>query len=237
MGIYRWNSDMIYFMDQASKDTEYYKELATHIAPYLTKDSVLCDIGCGLGDLAMELSKLCKKVYAIDISEQAIEDLKRKLNEENISNVEALCTDVFGWRPDEKIDAAVYCMFGTLKEIENIGRHLQVDQQIIVRRMSKQHQFRIKEKREHRHSAQEMLEDLQDTGHQCQYQEMTICLDQPFKSFDEAIRFFELYNRTPEKLSAEEVRSRITEQDDDEYPYVFQSEKKMGIIQFFTDFK
>lgn len=233
MGVYLWNSDMIYFMNQAAKNTKYYEELASYIIPYVTKESVLCDVGCGLGNLAIELSKYCKKVYAVDISEDVITELKKKLEREQISNVEAICTDVFGWQPEEKVDATVYCMFGTLQEIEEIGRHLNVKQQFIVRRLAKQHRFKIKEQtpRNHRHSAQGMAAELDRQGRPYEYREMSISLDQPFKNLDEAIRFFELYNRTSERVTVEDVKERLIEREDEECPYLFPAEKVMGLIR------
>lgn len=231
--MYRWNPEMVYYMNQASKDTEYYKELAEHIAPYLTKDSIICDVGCGIGGLAIELSRFCKKVYAVDISDQVIESLKDRLAEEGISNVEAICTDVFDWRPEEQADAAVYCMFGTVDEINRIGRHLEVSQQFIVRRLVKDHQFKIKEGKQHRNSAPEMMEELREKHFVFEYEEMTLSLDQPFKNFEEAVKFFELYNRTKEKISDEEIKSRLVRQDNEEYPYLLPSKKRMGIIRYF----
>lgn len=233
MGIYQWNQDMIYFMDQAAKNTEYYRELVSHIVPYITKDSVLCDVGCGLGELAIELSKKCRKVYAVDISKQAIDALKKKLEKERIENVEAICTDVFTWIPNEQIDATVYCMFGTLDEIDEIGGHLGVRQQLIVRRLVKRHCIKIKEqaKKQHRHSAQSMAEELKKQKKKFDYCEMSISLDQPFKNYEEAIRFFELYNKTSEKITLEDVKKRLVEQDNEEYPLLFPAEKRMGLIR------
>ncbi|MBO5461481.1 MAG: class I SAM-dependent methyltransferase [Ruminococcus sp.] len=233
MGMYRWNPEMIYFMNQASKDTEYYKELAEHIAKYLTKDSVVCDVGCGVGGLAIELSRFCRKVYAVDISKDIIDSVKERLEEERIMNVEAICTDVFGWKPEEKVDAAVYCMFGTVEEINRIGKHLEVSQQFIVRRLVREHQFKIKEGKQHRNSAPEMMEELRESDYQFEYEEMTLSLNQPFKNFDEAVRFFELYNRTKEKITEEEIEARLIRQENEEYPYLLPSKKRMGIIQYF----
>lgn len=234
MGIYIWNSEMIQFMNQAAKDTQYYQELASYMVPYITKDSVLCDVGCGLGDLSIELAKYCKKVYAVDVSEAVIDELKLKLKREKITNIEALCVDVFNWNPEEQIDTTVYCMFGTLEEIDSIGKHLGVSQQFIVRRLAKEHRFKIKEQtpRQHRHSAQGMLEELEKIGRKCDYKEMSISLDQPFRDPDEAVRFFEIYNKTDEKVTIEDVKQRLVLRDNKEFPYIFPAEKKMGLIRF-----
>lgn len=233
MGVYLWNSDMIYFMNQAAKNTKYYEELASYIVPHITEESVLCDVGCGLGNLSIELAKHCKKVYAVDISEEVIEELKRKLERMQITNIEVICTDVFSWEPDEKIDTTIYCMFGTMKEIDDIGNHFHVSQQFIVRRLAKQHRFKIKEQkpRNHRHSAQGMAAELEEQGRPYEYSEMSISLDQPFKNLEEAVKFFELYNRTPDKVTIDDVKERLIKRDDKECPYLFLAEKKMGLIR------
>ncbi|MEE1087051.1 MAG: class I SAM-dependent methyltransferase [Schaedlerella sp.] len=237
MGIYQWNPEMIQFMNQAAKDSIYYEELASHIIPHITEDCIVCDVGCGLGYLAIEIAKYCKKVYAVDISEDVIDELKKRLKAEQIENVEALCVDAFKWKPEDQIDTTVYCMFGSLEEIDQIGKHLEVSQQFVVRRLAKEHRFKIKEHkpRKHRHSAQGMLEELEQKGRICDYVEMTASLDQPFKNLKEAVRFFELYNKTEEKITLEDVKERLIKQENEEYPYVFPAEKRMGLIHFNMD--
>lgn len=238
MGIYAWDSEMIRFMNQAAKHTKYYEKLASCIAVYLTKESVICDVGCGLGDLSIELAKYCKKVYAIDISQEVISELKEKLQRKKVTNVEALCVDVFQWKPEETVDGTVYCMFGSLEEIDKIGEHFQTSQQFIVRRLAKEHRFKIKEQspRNHRHSAQGMLKELEKKGRDCDYQELLLSLDQPFRSLEEAVQFFEIYNRTNEKVTLEDVKERLIRQENPEYPYLFPAEKKIGLIRFDTNF-
>ena len=113
-----------------------------------------------------------------------------------------------------------------------IGKHLGVKQQFIVRRLAKQHRFRIKEKREHRYTAQEMMEELYNAQYTCDYYEMAIHFDQPFRNLEEAVQFFEIYNKSQEKISLEDVKNRIEEQDDEEYPYLLPSEKQIGLIRY-----
>ncbi len=49
---------------------------------------VWVDIGCGPGYFALPLSKIVKKVYAVDIEEEMLEKCKLRANEENINNIE-----------------------------------------------------------------------------------------------------------------------------------------------------
>ena len=54
------------------------------IKEYLSKDSIVLDIGCGMGQLSFELSRYAKKVYAIDLSEYNIKKAKQINYADNI---------------------------------------------------------------------------------------------------------------------------------------------------------
>ena len=52
------------------------------------------DLGCDQGRDAIYMAKNNFKVIAVDNSEVAIEQLSQKIKEENISNIEAICSDI-----------------------------------------------------------------------------------------------------------------------------------------------
>ena len=60
----------------------------------ITKDDVVCDLYCGVGTIGIFASKYAKKVYGIEIVEQAIEDARINANLNDIDNVEFICGDV-----------------------------------------------------------------------------------------------------------------------------------------------
>ena len=57
----------------------------------LNKDHVIADIGCGSGTLLEQLANSSKYVYAIDISEQMLEEAKRKNYLDNIEYIQSSC--------------------------------------------------------------------------------------------------------------------------------------------------
>ncbi len=55
----------------------------------LSKEDILFDLYCGIGTIGIFASKYVKKVYGIEIVEQAIEDAKENAKINNIQNIGA----------------------------------------------------------------------------------------------------------------------------------------------------
>jgi len=54
----------------------------------LSKEQTILEIGTGTGELAIEFSRHCKKVYAIDVSKMMLEFAKEKAKKEKRDNIE-----------------------------------------------------------------------------------------------------------------------------------------------------
>lgn len=54
----------------------------------LNSNSVVLEIGTGTGEMAIRLSKLCKKVFACDVSEPMLRYTSDKIKKHNINNIE-----------------------------------------------------------------------------------------------------------------------------------------------------
>ena len=59
----------------------------------LKKDDIVCDLYCGIGTIGIFASKYVKKVYGIEIVEEAIKDANENLKLNNIENVEFIVGD------------------------------------------------------------------------------------------------------------------------------------------------
>ena len=59
----------------------------------ITKDDIVFDLYCGIGTISLFASKYSKKVYGIEIVEQAIEDAKENAKINNVDNTEFIAGD------------------------------------------------------------------------------------------------------------------------------------------------
>ena len=73
----------------ASAYSGFHKALAQIIVPHLKPYDTLCDIGCGLGRLDLELAPYVSEILAVDISEYAIGVLSRDVERAGVKNVRA----------------------------------------------------------------------------------------------------------------------------------------------------
>ena len=64
------------------------REIATGLG--LTRESTLLDMGCGTGGLSIFLARICKQVYAVDVSGAMIALLRRKTEKLGLKNVSPL---------------------------------------------------------------------------------------------------------------------------------------------------
>lgn len=62
-------------------------------AAEITKEDIVFDLYCGIGTITLFMSKFAKKVYGVEIVEQAIEDAKENAKINNVNNVEFIAGD------------------------------------------------------------------------------------------------------------------------------------------------
>ena len=109
--MFRWTDDMVRFMRDAAGFGSYQTELAGWICSQIPQARHVCDAGCGLGFLALQLAQRYPRVTAADISEQALDIAHAQAEEKRVSNLEIVQTDLLAYAPETRFDAMVFCLF------------------------------------------------------------------------------------------------------------------------------
>ena len=93
LGEYRFKISPMSFYQTNPVQTEVLYNKAIEFAS-LNKDDILCDLYCGIGTIGIFASKYVKKVYGIEIVEEAIEAAKENARINNVENIEFMAGDV-----------------------------------------------------------------------------------------------------------------------------------------------
>lgn len=82
-----------------------FEEIFDYIS--ISSDQVIIEFGTGTGEFALEASKRCSKVYAIDVSKTMLDFAKNKAKQRMINNIEFYNAGFLTYENTEKVDAIV----------------------------------------------------------------------------------------------------------------------------------
>ncbi len=216
-------------MRNASEYGNHYALLAAELLPYLPKNGHVCDAGCGLGYLSMELAKHCRKVTAIDRAQAALDVLR---SNQPSQNLQIICGDIFEMQ--ERYDAIVMCYFGHTDEIFRLASRCDGNM-IVLRRDCSKHKFSLGTVKRNYQSAINLREELSFRGIPFEAKTLHIELGQPFVSIDDATDFFRLYNKSERPVKREDVLARMVETEREDYPWYLPGQRDMELTVFRAD--
>ena len=224
--MFKWTQESIAYMDDACRRTDFHRKLTVELQPYLRETDCVCDAGCGLGYLSLSLAPYVGAVTAVERDSQALAVLERELALRHIENVHPCCEDVFVHRPEKPYDAMVFCFFGSIEEILAAAARCCRGTVLAVVRNDESHRFSGKHHEPGRHSYETACRILTEKGICFTARTEAFDFDQPFRSLEDARRFFELYGGN------EDWRSRLVETGDPEFPWQLPSRREFGLITF-----
>ena len=233
-----WYKDMVRFMKDASEYGIYNQELTRLMAPYLTEKTHICDAGCGLGYLSLALAPYVGQVSSVEKNPDASAVLAENCKRFGITNVHPVCGEVAKVPPAAKYDAMVFCFFGGIREILSVAKKQCDGTVFIITRNYTTHRFSVGKHSTGTYgylSASQMLKELE-----IPYEETLMDLEfgQPFRSMEDARKFFEMYSKDEDKttITDEFLRSKVVEQEHEIYPLYMPHQRNMAIIRFDTKY-
>ena len=93
LGEYRFKISPLSFYQVNPIQAEKLYDLGVQAAK-ITKDDIVFDLYCGIGTISIFMAKYAKKVYGIEIVEEAVKDAKENALKNDIKNVEFISGDV-----------------------------------------------------------------------------------------------------------------------------------------------
>lgn len=217
---YWWTPQKIDWYVRASKCSDFHEKLACEIAERIPKDKSILEVGCGLGYITAQLAKMGYAVCGIDNDEKAIkrahelhEGLPRQSGSKELFALEDYRTS--HRRAD--VVLAVFC--GRIDE-EGLGAFERLANERVIYIVSQHKSNSLRHDR-----TAGICAYLEENGYRFTLKELTMHFDQPFESLEEATRFLELQHgdgNLPVKKNEGAGK--------DQYPYVFENEKKMSLF-------
>ena len=228
-----WSPDMVRLMRDASERSDYHERLAEAIDDMLGSVAGLrvCDAGCGLGYLAMAMARRGARVTAIDAAQAPLKALHTALLTSCITHVDVWRQDVWQLPEDVRFDAMVFCLFGAFEETLALARK-HCNRLVIVKRGNPTRRFALGASLRACDVAAQTRDRLDALGLPYREQTLTLALDQPFRTIDDALLFFRLYatrDATP-TIDENAVRQRLLPGSSAEFPYVLPAERELTLF-------
>ena len=228
-----WEKDMVRFMRDASEYSTYHQELVKLLSPYLNKEMHICDAGCGLGYLSLALAPHVASVTGVERHPDASAVLAENSCRLGLNNVIARCGPIETTLPETPYDAMVFCFFGGIEEILAISKQQCRGRVIIITRNYTNHRFSVGEHKTGSYGRRTSREALEKLG--IPFEETTLSLEfgQPFRSFEDARRFFETYSMDDDKtlITDEFLMDRLVAGEGD-FPYYMPYRREAAILTF-----
>lgn len=229
-----WTTEKIHWYQQAANYTKYYKEIFRDISPYIKKTDHVCDLGCGLGDLSIEIASIANKVTSIDISKDALNVLQQKITHQHIENIELLQSNWSDLSLTPQWDVVIVSFFR--QNYEDFIKLLKMARQkiIVVATNGSEDSFLPRQKK-HRNKGK--IDDLKATftehGLHFNCIERTVEFGQPLASVDDARAYIKQYVPACDHDTMEaHIEERLLKIEDGDFAgqYFFPNKKEIGIF-------
>ena len=223
-----WNDIVSEWFIEASVYTGFHKSLAKKIIQYLKPEYSLCDIGCGLGRLDLELAPFVSDILAVDISADAVGRLRRDAVTLGASNIKTCCGDAADIQGS--FDVILLSLYGQ----PDMKRLLEQCRQRLIRIVSSGKRSGLypeKYRREIKNAVPDVQNELDSLGIVYRLERCAFESGQPLRTMREAERFV-LSNAPEAKQEAisEFLSMNIENTGREDFPFFLPYMKEFGIF-------
>ncbi len=229
-----WDEEGIRFMRDSAEHLKFAEVQAKHILPYLPPEAAACEGGCGLGYLSLALSPYVKHLTAVERSPAALTVLRENLQKRGVGNITAVAADIFSVKPERPYDAMVFCRFGAVADILKLTAEQCGGTAVVLTLANSNHRFTLAEKAVRRKEwfSREELDRLKIPY---RHERFDVETGQPFRSLEDAVRFFRIYDRSGEPITKERVQNRLEPDPQGTYPLFSPMKSDFHLLAFHAD--
>jgi hypothetical protein len=241
--LFQWNEQTLGWFETASAYTGFHRELASIVRPHIAGCATLCDVGCGLGLLDLELAQDIRSMLCIDQNEAAIEALRVLIRVRGARNLSVRVADA-NTLAGERWDIVLMSFFGS--STDAIAHFLPVcDKRMILivhESASADRNTDASMRRPKPLSAAEVAAFLTDCGARFQKIGASLEFGQPFKSLADAREFTRVYASSPPladdgdsdatdwKRPYSDIEKRLVETGRPDYPLYLPKRKGLAVF-------
>ena len=223
-----WNKQTSDWFTDASIYTGFHKSLAQKIKPHLAQSDTLCDIGCGLGRLDLELSPHVAEILAIDVSDYATKTLEQTAKLHNIKNLRVRKDNA------EELDGVYDIILMSLyvpPDIKSLLDHCRRHLIRIVSAGRKSGLYPERHRRDIKNAVPVAQAELASLGIKYSYEPCSLEFGQPLKTWRDAEQF--VLSNAPEAAAGEVtdfLQKNIHHTPRPDFPYYLPYKKELGIF-------
>lgn len=228
--MFTWTEESAAFWADSASYTGAYDVLAQRAAPYLAPGGTLFEGGCGLGHLSLALAKGGYAVTGMDLSPLPLRYLRERAARAGL-RLDVRQGDAFALAPEEVWDDALFCFFGGVRETLRWAQVHCRNRLVLFKKNWDTHRFTRDTGAVRKFTYPLTVAELKALKVPYDTEVFDVDMGQPFRSLDDAVRFFRLYD--PEGAMTEgDILPRLTETLDPRFPYYLPAKRPVGMLVF-----
>ena len=204
-----WNETTVKWYKDASDYTGYSAKLAGLLLEKIDARNSLCDLGCGISLVDMELAGEIGSITCIDSDSFAVEETRRIARQKGIENITAMCQNAVSAKG--AFDTVMCLFHGNIEQYIDTYSKLAKHRFIAVVHDDPDELVRMNKPRIRQlTSVSQTSQHLKDRGIHHSIQRCTLEFGQPFTSRQQAREYVVHYKKVAEGESAGQCVDRCT---------------------------